>query len=277
MRVQSTFPNNSPTPKRLILSLLSAPELPEISVQGVIRWGELFGIDAGAVRVSLGRMTKAQLLESPRRGHYAIGPAGQALAATARSWVKSEERLKDWDGGWLVAHTAHLKRSNRGALRARERAFALDGFVAIEKELWCRPANYRESLKTTLSRMCDLGLEAETVLIEANSVEPKPQPESLWPIDALRGRYLELSQAMEVSLERLPTLDTWTAAKETFLVGESVIRQINADPLLPDAMIDASARRHMHSMMIEYDQAGRSVWARFQQDNPKHLSTEKTQ
>ncbi len=50
-------PVNKPTAKRLVLSLLAAPRLPEVSIAMLIRWGELFDIDAATMSVTVGRLT----------------------------------------------------------------------------------------------------------------------------------------------------------------------------------------------------------------------------
>lgn len=260
------FWHKAPTAKRLLLSLLSAPELREMSAQQAIRWGNLFDIDAAAIRVTLGRMLRLDLLESPRRGSYAIGPAGSTLAETARRWTSAEARIKNWDGAWLLVHTAHLGRTDKPALRARERALTLDGFALVERGLWCRPANYREATSATLARMRALGLEEGALLLEGTTTPADRLSAKLWPREALEAGYRRFAEAMAASRQRMPDLDDNAAAKETFLLGEAVIRQINSDPLLPDELIDANARRTMHSSMVSYDQLGREVWERFMQD-----------
>jgi len=65
-------------------------------------------------------------------------------------------------------------------------------------------------------------------------------------------------------MQRGAAQDSDTLARETFLLGESVIRQINSDPMLPDSMIDVAARRKMHETMVAYDVFGRDAWTRFQ-------------
>jgi phenylacetic acid degradation operon negative regulatory protein len=52
------------------------------------------------------------------------------------------------------------------------------------------------------------------------------------------------------------------------LEDDAVIRQINADPLLPDEMIDATARREMISAMAAYNELGSSAWSSFRRADP---------
>lgn len=257
--------SSSPTAKRLVLSLLSAPDLDQISVRQFTAWGMLFGIEAAAMRVALGRLVKADLLAIVRRGVYAIGPRGEMLSETARSWIAAETRVGAWDGRWLLVHTAHLGRRDKTVLRNRERALKLEGFACLEGALWCRPANYREPPAVTRERLQELGLESGAMLLRADRVLGDDALDlELWPRRELEDRYRYLTRSMEQSMKKLPCMDDAEAARETFLIGEAVIRQINADPLLPEEMIDTRARRRMHDTMVTYDALGRGAWERFQ-------------
>ncbi|MFK7830319.1 MAG: PaaX [Congregibacter sp.] len=255
-----------PTPKRLVLSLLSAPGMESITARQCVDWGCLFTIDPAAMRVAVGRMVKDQYLSSRRRGVYAIGPKGVVLSRTARSWVDAERRVCDWEGAWILAQTAHLGRSNKAALRSREHALRLEGFAQLHAGIWCRPGNFSEPLATTRKRLLSLGLDASALILRVDELLGMlVEPQTLWPRREREERYAMLTEAMRESVQRLADLDVEDAARETFLIGEAVIRQINADPLLPDAMIDALARRTMIATMLEYDVRGRDAWTRFQQ------------
>ena len=256
---------NKPTAKRLVLSLLSAPSLPEVSIAQLQRWGALFDIDAATMRVTVGRLVRQALLDSEQRGVYRMGPAGRALGAAASGWRNAEARICDWEGDWLFAHVAHLGRVNRSALRARERAFRLGGFAEFASGLWCRPANFREAPGETRERLLALGLEPEAILTRVCDTPGIPDRQflDLWPRRQIEGSYRQHLRAMRTSSDRLGRLTPDAAAKETLLVGEAVIRQINADPLLPQTLIDTGLRAEMITRMIDYDALGRDVWEQF--------------
>lgn len=261
----SQKPANTPTAKRLILSLLSAPSLPEVSIALLQRWGELFDIDAATMRVTVSRLARQGLLSNARRGIYRIGPAGRVLAEAASGWRNAEARTCDWQDEWLFTHVAHLGRVNRGALRARERAFRLGGFAELASGLWCRPANLNESTMDTRERLIAIGLEPGAIVTRVCDLPGVKDRHlfSLWPRRQIERDYRKHLRAMESSRQRLERLSLESAAKETLLVGEAVIRQINADPLLPATMIDTRLRRDMVARMIDYDTLGRGVWAQF--------------
>lgn len=261
--------NNTPTPKRLILSLLSAPALETVEISKLLAWGNLFNIDNAAIRVATGRLVRQGLLESPQRGIYAIGPEGQAIAATARSWQQAELRVAPWQGEWILIHTSHLGRTNKSSLRAREQAFRLNGFAEYVSGLWCRPANLVESPAATRARLLSLGLEPDAVVAKATEIPGVGERElfDLWPRREIEACYTRHIEAVKQSTKRLPKLNLSAAARETFLVGEAVIRQINADPLLPAPMINARARREMIEQMVRYDSLGRSIWQKFNEQD----------
>jgi phenylacetic acid degradation operon negative regulatory protein len=85
----------------------------------------------------------------------------------------------------------------------------------------------------------------------------------LWPIGQIESAYHHTTKLMVDSSAKVRGLDVHAAVRETFLVGESVIREINADPLLPDEMINAKLRGEMISQMKLYNELGRSVWQQF--------------
>ena len=251
-----------PSAKRLILSLLSAPSLREVTLALLVKWGELFGLDAPTIRVTVGRLTRQGLLASPARGVYRIGPKGKLMAATASGWVNAEQRVGDWQGAWLLAHTSHLGRTNRSALRARERAFRLNGFAEYLSGLWLRPDNLVEPTDTTRERLLGLGLEPEALVVSCAQLHGIAEAAlyTLWPRREIETAYRWHRETMQHSMARLGSMPLAEAASETMQVGEAVIRQINADPLLPAAMIDSDSRRTMIEQMTQYNRIGRDIW-----------------
>jgi phenylacetic acid degradation operon negative regulatory protein len=82
----------------------------------------------------------------------------------------------------------------------------------------------------------------------------------LWSTDALKARYESAIAAMQASRKAVAGLSPDAAAKETLLIGQSVIRAINLDPLLPEEIGDATLFRKMVSEMKDYDRFGRTCW-----------------
>ncbi len=85
---------------------------------------------------------------------------------------------------------------------------------------------------------------------------------ALWPVATIEHGYRHWIGEMTGSLSRLPDYTAEEAARETLLLGQSVIRAINRDPLLPDTMVDAALREAVVATMQRYDAAGKECWSR---------------
>lgn len=253
------------TPKRLILSLLNSSGINQINVVYLIEWGKIFKIDPATTRVAIGRLMKQGLISSISRGIYTIGPNAEIVSKKAISWLTTEDKIAPWSGNWIVVHTAHLGRMNKTAVRSRERSLRFNGFASLVTGLWCRPANFKESLQQTKERLTLIGLEQAAIVMK---VDEFPGIEmnrlaQLWPIGKIETAYRHAIDVVIKSSAALPSLDIRDAVRETFLVGESLIKQINADPLLPNEMIDTKLRGEMINKMKQYNELGRTVWLRF--------------
>jgi len=247
----------------LILSLLdSAPE-PRIRAASLIEAGALFGIDSRAIRVAVARLVKDRVLTTAARGVYKVGGRGDHLHRTVTSWVNTGSTLKPWDGTWLAVYLGNLKRANRTAVRARERALRLKGFAALDSYLAVRPANLDIPLARIRAGLIELGLGTRANLLLIEQAEPALEFEDLWDTAALESRYLRHIRDLQRSTGRINGLDTFAAAKETLLVGREVTRDIVLDPLLPDEMVDTELRTEMIEQMKIYDVLGKNCWRKF--------------
>jgi phenylacetic acid degradation operon negative regulatory protein len=254
-----------PSSNRLLLSLFSQPNLHQMSIKQLIAWGELFEHEPATIRVAAGRLVKQGFLVAQQRGHYTIGTTDKSINQLAATWRYSLGKVAQWNGGWLSVYTAHLGRTSKQSIRIRERAFRLTGFKALEKNLWCRP----ETADKTFTRLVDIGLEENAILMKVEHFNRNlaTSPVSLWSPQQLEKTYGLLVSLMEKSAQRLSDFDVKQATRESFLIGEHVIRHINQDPLLPEEMVDVSARQTLLTTMIEYDRICHPIWHEFVNHN----------
>ena len=142
------------------------------------------------------------------------------------------------------------------------RALRLYGFAQAEAGLWVRPDNLRLSLADLRAALVRIGLQADALLVTINETAlPNGMNwRDLWSTDALKARYESAIAAMQASRKAAVGLSSDAAAKETLLIGQSVIRTINLDPLLPEEIGDATLFRQMVSEMEDYDRFGRTCW-----------------
>lgn len=253
-----------PTPKNLILNLLLAAGGEPLSASDAVASCQLFGIRENSVRVALVRLNAAGLIESVGRGAYRLGPQAATLAADVSSWRHAEQRVCDWNGDWLMVSTAGLRRSDRGALRSRERALALAGFENLAPDLHVRPDNLVGHAEGARHRLQQLGLEPDAHVFVARelSSELEQRARQLWADKRLDQSYARTRQKLDAWLKGAERLDLETAARESYVLGNEAIRQLVFDPLLPHPLVDAQARSAFLKAVIEFDAAGHRIWQR---------------
>ncbi len=261
-----TPPDSPPLSAReLILTLMDSTSARALSASYLIAAGRLFDMDPGSVRVALARLVREGSLTGAGRGSYALGSRAGTLHSLVRNWSRAEASLVDWQGEWLTVLVGHLARSNKAAVRGNERALNLFGFAEMATGLWVRPANLTRTLDQVRADLLELGLVPGSLCAQIRQFAPPERlaPRELWQTDTLTQRYHENVERLSASTARLTGLDDASAARETLLIGRDVTRAILLDPLLPDALVDAGARRRMIEAMRDYDRIGKSYWREF--------------
>lgn len=252
----------SPNPRHLILKLLLGAEGEPISVRDAVDACSLFGIRENSVRVALVRLSAAGLVEAEARGTYRLGRKAVDLADDVRAWRAAESRVRKWTGKWVAVHCGALGRSDRAALRQRDRALALLGFRELERGLFIRPDNLVGGVAEVRARLYKLGLDADgaVFLLDALDDERESRARGLWNTKALTRSYVQWRQRLEKWLGAARSLDLETGARESFLLGTEAIRQMVFDPLLPEPLADVEARRAFVATLVEFDRVGHAIW-----------------
>ena len=254
-----------PTAKRLILSVLSQPNMAVLPIRQLVAWGALFDQKPAAIRVTAGRLVNELLLEKTARGMYTIGASGLALKAKASEWTVALDQVRAWQSGWYVVHTGHLGKAVRRNVRARERAFRLLGFKELVEGLWVRPDNLRLDQAQMFEKLCQLGLDSGAVLLRSDHLvgDHTDALFDLWRHKDLNRGYDFAAALLAQSQKRLQGESLHRITRETFLIGEHVIRLISTDPLLPEGQIDAGKRQAMVDAMTHYSEFCDPYWAEF--------------
>ena len=258
-----------PTAKRLILGLLLAREGAPLGVREAIAACELFSITENNVRVALVRLASEGKIESRGRGAYGLGPAAQTTASEVTHWHEAEQRLQDWTGAYICIHTGALGRSDRKALRQRERALTMLGLRELERGLYLRPDNLSGGVSEVRRRLTSLGLEVEAAIFIAHDFDPQRQQRiaDLWDCDALNALYRNQQQRLQDWMAHCAELELEVAAREAYMMGGNAIRQLVFDPWLPEPMVDAEARHHFLQTVKQFDETGKAIWARLGETN----------
>lgn len=263
----------SASPRSLILSLLLGAQArgsAALAVRELLAACAVFGLEENSTRVALARGVAAGLLVAPERGCYALGPAARPIADEVNRWRLTLTRLSAWNGGWLAVHVGATGRSDRSALRARERAFAMLGLGEFERGLHLRPDNLAEGIAGMRHRLAALlpaGVEAGTVFSMANLAPDDHQRAcTLWDGAALDAGYRDAAAQLQAWMDAASTLPLSRAAREAFGLGNDAIRRVVFDPLLPAPLVDAEARARFVATVVHFDDFGKAVWQRFLAD-----------
>lgn len=255
-----------PTPRSLILGTLLAAEGEPLSARDAIGACALFKISENNVRVALVRLSSDGLIEAAGRGTYRLGPKAEDLASDVATWRAAEQRLRDWHGSWIVVHVGSLGRSDRSALRARDRALAMLGLRELDRGLYVRPDNLAHGVTAVRERLHKLGLDAEAAVFIAQNFDAKREARirKLWDGKALTAKYKKLRAQLEAWMERAPALERDVAARESYLMGSKAIREVVFDPLLPEPFVDVAARHAFIETVRRFDRYGQAIWRQSQ-------------
>lgn len=260
----------SPAPRSLILNLLLGTETrgeASLSVRELLAACAVFGLAGNSVRVALARGVAAGLLKVPRRGHYGLGPAARPLADEVNRWRALVGKLTDWSGDWIAVHVGATGRSDRAALRARERAFGLLGLAEFERGLHLRPDNLAGgigALRARLAALLPAGADHGTVFIARDlGTTDAARAADLWDGAALDDGYRDTAARLTAWIDGSHTLSLERAAREVFGLGHEAIRRVVFDPLLPAPLVDVDARSRFVAAVVRIDDLGREIWQRF--------------
>lgn len=252
----------NPNPRSLILNLLLAADGQAMPAREAIAACALFGLRENSVRVALVRLAAAGLVEAVGRGAYRLGPNAQGLAADVATWRQADQRLREWNGDWILVHVGALGRSDRSVLRQRDRALALLGLRELERGLHLRPDNLAGGVAAVRTRLYALGLDADAAVFTARDFDAarEQRARGLWDGDSLNRGYRDTRAKLEAWLSTSADLPLPAAARESFLLGNAAIRQLVFDPLLPAPLVDVAEQRAFIDMVKRFDAAGHAIW-----------------
>lgn len=263
------MPGVTPTPRGLILDLLSTLRGDAMPVRALVAAGELFGLGENPLRVALARLLAAGTVERDERGSYRLGPPGAAVKRHVVAWKSGEERVVAWRGGWLAAHTGRKRAERRDGDRAERRrearALGWLGFRPLFPSIEVRPDNLAGGVEAVRERLRDLGARHDLPLFTARDFDAatESRAHALWDVAALGRAYAQARARLESSMARLDRLSPRAALVESFSVGGAAIRLLALDPVLPDELLPGRERRALAIALGEYDRRGRRHWSEF--------------
>ena len=251
-----------PTPRSLILDLLSTLSQGTMPVAALVEAAALFDLAPGTIRVALARLLAAGHVERDLRGHYRLGAAAAPVQSVVQGWRGLEGRSVPWDGSWWAVHDTRLGRRGPQA-RRHERALRLLGFRPLRPGLAVRPANLRGGCAALRDELHALGLSPRALVFTLRELDPASEERArgLYDASALRKSYRDTLAELEASSVRLGALSEPDAMRESFLVGGRAIQRLAQDPVLPPEICDPRERDALARALRDYDRRGRSCWS----------------
>lgn len=256
---------NKPSPRLLLLRLLTVADNSTLTATEAILAGSVFGMTENSIRVTMARLTQAELAEAIGPATYQLGPEAQKLGDDVASWHTSDRKTIKSDGSWIAVATGGLPRSNRTILRARDRALSLLGFRELDKGLYIRPNNLQGGIDSVRKRLLNLGLGAEAIVFKACDFDSIRQKKALglWSDMQLERYYEDMSYQLNNWLKHMDNLSHDAALREVFTLGDAGIRSVIFDPLLPEPLVNEAARQQYFNTVRCFNDKGRRLWLDF--------------
>ncbi len=249
----STTRNTSALPARSVLaSVLLGTDPPWLPTPLLVRTTALFGISEGATRTALSRMVAAGEAVG-EDGGYRL--AGRLVERQARQAASRRAETRHWEGTWELA-TVEGDSARAAADRAALRdALAALRLAELREGVWGRPDNLPSDrggeAAAVAQRWCRWWRGAEP--------DPAPDVDDLWDLgpwaatsDVLRADMGELVESLEEGAA--------AALAPGFVTSAAVLRHLQADPLLPAALLPADWPGDvLRADYDRYDRAYRAV------------------
>jgi phenylacetic acid degradation operon negative regulatory protein len=189
-----------------------------------VQVGELFGISEGTIRTALSRMVANDELTSEDGSYRLSGP--RLLERQARQSASRRATRHVWHGAWVMAIVISDRRTADARADLRD-ALESVRLSELREGVWLRPDNIDVTWPAVVDEQC--------TIVHARDVDPSLVTR-LWPLDEWADHAAELRAEMAKLVEPLEGGDT-RALADGFVVSAAVLRNFQADPLLPEELL----------------------------------------
>lgn len=236
----------------MLLSLLLGNDPPRSPVGRLVRTTELFGIAPGTARTALSRMVASGELRSDDGWYELASPS--LLARHRRQDESRRAHPPEWDGRtwrqFVLTPARARPAADRTAMRQTLRAAR---FAELREGVWLRPADERAGRNVVPDEV--------TVFDVVPHEDPRDLVRRLWDLPSWTARAHVLIDRMDGLADALDAHDH-AALAPGFVTSAAVLRHVQADPLLPTALLpDRWPGARLRERYERYDAAYRAVLA----------------
>lgn len=212
--------------RSVALSVLLGTHPPRLSARALVSFGELFGINAGAMRTALSRMVAAGDVRNDA-GIYAL--TDRLIARQEAQDVGRRTRAEPWAGDW---HTAIATADQRDlADRRTDRTILANArFGELRPDIWLRPANLPPP---------SLGSDWLVTTGPLSGTTRTELVARLWPLEAIAATARQLGTELDTASATLDRADP-ASIPWAFALSARIIRHLRSEPLLPAELVPAS-------------------------------------
>ncbi len=239
--------------RSVIASTLLGMPSRQLDTATLVRSGELFGIGQGATRVALSRMRRAGEIEAEGDGYRL---AGHLVHRQARQSVSRRGVTARWNGSWLLHVVSTDPRPSDQRVELR-RAMKAGRRAELREGVWLRPDNLGpEAFDPGLTAIVDRQCRA----FAGRPDQPAALASQLWDLAGWSGRTVLLIDRLDAGAQRLDRHGT-RALADTFVLSATVLRHMQADPLLPGPLLPSGwPGRALRRSYERFDKAFTCVW-----------------
>lgn len=216
------------TARSIIASTLLGLNPPRLTTRALVASAELLGVSSGTARVAISRMVAAGELE-PTDDGYRLG--GHLLLRQSRQDLSRTGAPTGWGGEWRTAIVPGEPRTpaDRSELR---RAMTTLRYGELREGAWLRPANLPEGDLTWAEDLA----HRRTITVVGRVEDPAEVVRRLWDLPAWVEGANDLLAELAPLQQRLDGGDSGALA-DAFVAAAAVVRQLEADPLLPPTLL----------------------------------------
>lgn len=251
--------------KALLLDMLRMVHPLALPVSLLVSAAELLGLNENALRVNITRLLARAQIEQDERGYYRLGKQVEPVGQWLRQWQAGEQRVKKWQGDWLLLHSS-------GEIKSKEqielfKMASYFGFRELMPDIWIRPNNLSQTFDELANKIAAFShVDAFMISQSAGFVSPAVKnfnTEALWNRLHLEQQYQEIIETLEKGIQEASTLSVEESFRDSYFVGAEVHHRFALDPLLPAEMINVTLRKQVVELFAAYDACYRPAWMKF--------------